>query len=35
MKKYGWGKVLDYFGVEWENPPFAMMGQICMEDITT
>lgn len=34
-EKYGWGKVLDYIGVEWENPPFAMMGQICMEDITT
>lgn len=20
-KKYGWGKVLDYIGVEWEEPP--------------
>ena len=24
-KKYGWGRVLDYIGVEWENPPEVQM----------
>ena len=30
---YGWGRVLDYIGVEWENAPGQLVGQICMEDI--
>ena len=24
-EKYGWGRVLDYIGVEWENPPEVQM----------
>lgn len=27
-EKYGWGRVLDYIGVEWENPIGAIKGQI-------
>lgn len=27
-EKYGWGKVLDYIGVEWENLPGQVMGQM-------
>lgn len=27
-EKYGWGRVLDYIGVEWENPIGALKGQI-------
>lgn len=27
---YGWGRVLDYIGVEWENPVGALKGQISM-----
>lgn len=30
---YGWGRVLDYIGVEWENAPGQLIGQICMEEI--
>lgn len=31
-EKYGWGRVLDYIGVEWENPIGAIKGQCCMFD---
>lgn len=27
---YGWGRVLDYIGVEWENPVGVLKGQISM-----
>lgn len=30
---FGWGRVLDYIGVEWEGLPFALPGQITMEDM--
>lgn len=31
-EKYGWGRVLDWIGVEWENPPGAELeGQISIE----
>lgn len=29
-EKYGWGKVLDYIGVEWETPVGAIKGQMSM-----
>lgn len=29
---FGWGKVLDYIGVEWENLPGQVMGQISIDD---
>lgn len=29
-ERYGWGRVLDYIGVEWENPIGALKGQISM-----
>ena len=32
-EKYGWGRVLDYLGVEWENKPGAILGQVTMEDL--
>ncbi len=25
-EKYGWGRVLDYLGIEWEQPPYIQMG---------
>lgn len=28
---FGWGRVLDYLGIEWEGPVGAMSGQITME----
>jgi hypothetical protein len=28
---FGWGRVLDYLGIEWEGPVGAMSGQIAME----
>lgn len=28
---YGWGRVLDYIGVEWENAPGQVVGQLSME----
>lgn len=28
---YGWGRVLDYIGVEWENEPGQMIGQLSFE----
>lgn len=31
-KKYGWGRVLDYIGVEWENPP---QNQLSLFDVYT
>lgn len=30
---YGWGRVLDYIGVEWENPVGALKGQISIDDL--
>lgn len=27
---YGWGRVLDYIGVEWENAPGQLLGQMNM-----
>lgn len=29
---YGWGRVLDYLGIEWENEPGQIKGQITIED---
>ena len=31
-EKYGWGKVLDYIGVEWENPAGQLKGQMTIAD---
>lgn len=30
---YGWGRVLDYIGIEWENIPYQVSGQIGMDII--
>ena len=30
--KYGWGRVLDYLGIEWENKPGQILGQMSIED---
>ena len=30
---FGWGRVLDYIGVEWENVPGCLPNQISMEDL--
>lgn len=30
---YGWGRVLDYIGVEWKNAPGQVLGQISMETL--
>jgi hypothetical protein len=32
-ERFGWGKVLDYLGIEWEGPVGGMRGQITMEDL--
>ena len=32
---YGWGRVLDYIGVEWENEPGQLPGQMSIEDYQT
>lgn len=29
---YGWGRVLDYLGIEWENKPGQLRGQMTLED---
>ena len=29
-EQYGWGRVLDYFEIEWENLPGALLGQVSM-----
>lgn len=29
---YGWGRVLDYLGIEWENKPGQLKGQMTLED---
>ena len=29
---YGWGRVLDYLGIEWENEPGQIRGQMTIED---
>lgn len=29
---YGWGRVLDYIGVEWENEPGQIAGQLSFEE---
>jgi hypothetical protein len=31
-EKFGWGKVLDYIGVEWENLPGQVIGQMELSD---
>ncbi|MBQ3107382.1 MAG: hypothetical protein IJC68_02075 [Firmicutes bacterium] len=31
-EKFGWGRVLDYLEVEWENLPGQTLGQMSMED---
>lgn len=34
-ERYGWGRILDYIGVEWKDSDYAglqMKGQICMDD---
>lgn len=34
-EKYGWGRVLDYIGVGWENDPYTdLVGQYSMEEFT-
>ena len=33
MYEVGWGKVLDWIGVEWENLPGALLGQITLMEI--
>jgi hypothetical protein len=30
--RYGWGRILDYIGVEWENAPGQVLGQLSMEE---
>lgn len=30
---YGWGKVLNYLGIEWENEPGQIVGQMKMEEM--
>lgn len=32
-EQYGWGRVLDYLGIEWESFPGALVGQIMMEEL--
>lgn len=32
---YGWGRVLDYIGVKWENEPGQLPGQMSIEDYQT
>ena len=32
-EKFGWGRVLDYIGVEWENTPGEITGQVSIEDL--
>lgn len=32
-EKFGWGRVLDYIGVEWEGLPGALPGQVTMEEM--
>ena len=32
---YGWGRVLDYLGIEWENEPGQIKGQMRLEDFIT
>ena len=32
-EKFGWGRVLDYMGIEWENLPGALLGQVMMEGL--
>jgi len=32
-ERYGWGRVLDYIGVEWENPIGAIKGQMSFEEL--
>ncbi len=29
---YGWGRVLDYLGIEWENVPGQIVGQITLDE---
>lgn len=29
---YGWGRVLDYLGIEWENKPGLLKGQMSIDD---
>lgn len=30
--EYGWGRVLDYLGIEWENKPGQLSGQLSFDD---
>ena len=32
-EKYGWGRVLDYMGIEGEGPPGGLPGQVSWEDL--
>lgn len=32
-EKFGWGRVLDYLGIEWEGLPGALTGQMEMNDL--
>lgn len=32
-ERYGWGRILDYVGVEWENAPGQVLGQVSMEEL--
>jgi hypothetical protein len=33
-EKYGWGRVLDYMEIEWENKPGALPGQVFLENFS-
>lgn len=32
-EQFGWGRVLDYIGVEWENLPGQVCGQMAMDGV--
>lgn len=32
-EKYGWGRVLDYIGIEWRDPPISPGEQLSMFDM--
>ena len=32
-ERYGWGRVLYYIGIAWENPVGAIKGQMTMDEV--
>lgn len=32
-EKFGWGRVLDYMGIDWEGPPGGLPGQVSWEEV--